>query len=150
MVLPSSPTGPQQVAPLSVSVDLARASVRVAGELDRDSAHHLLDAVSVLTTGPAPRWQVDTSGVTFCDVGGVRALSSAHALAVASGRSLRLVRTSRPVDRLVQLLGHDRVFPARGSADGPRCDVVRAPASRRQAAPSAWARHVRCGTTRSV
>ena len=50
--------------------------------------------------------------MTFCDVGGLRALSSAHTFAEAHGRDLRLISTSRPVERLVELLGHDRVFPA--------------------------------------
>ena len=149
MVLPSSSPVPPSLAPLSVSVDLSRASVLVAGELDRDTGHHLLDAVTVLTARPERRWRVDTSGVTFCDVGGVRALSDAHALAVAHGRSLRMVRTSRPVDRLVELLGHERVFPA-PDAEAPRCDAVRAPSGRRQAAPATWVRHVRCGTTGTV
>jgi anti-anti-sigma factor len=140
--LPSS-TGPQPVAPLSVSVDLSRSSVQVTGELDRESAHHLLDAVTVLTARPARRWQVDTSGVTFCDVGGARALSSAHALAVAHGRSLRMVRTSRPVDRVVQLLGPERVFPDRPGA-------VRTASPRRRAAAAGWTRPVRCGVTGTV
>jgi anti-sigma B factor antagonist len=112
-----------------VSVDLPRARVHVAGELDRESAHHLLDAVGVLTVGSSQHWQVDAGGVTFCDIGGLRALSNAHSLAVAHGRDLRLVRSSRPVDRMVELLGSDRVFP---------------PAPRRRRGPLPT--HIRCGS----
>ena len=133
MVAPSSSTDAPPVLPLAVSVDLPSAQVRVAGELDRESAHHLVDAMVMLTTRPSRRWRLDAGDVTFCDAGGLRALSNAHALATEHGRSLQLVRTSRSVDRLVELLGHDRVFPA--------------PPARRPATLPAWVRHLRCGTT---
>jgi anti-anti-sigma factor len=119
--------------PLAVSVDLPRAQVCVTGELDRTSAHHLVDAMVMLTTRSSRRWRLDAGDVTFCDAEGLRALSDAHTLAAEHGRSLQLVRTSRPVDRLIELLGHDRVFPA--------------PASRRRGAAPTRPRHIRCGTT---
>ncbi len=112
--MPHSPSA-TGVLPLAVSVDLPRAQVRVAGELDRESAHHLLDAVQVLATGASRQWHLDAGEVTFCDVEGMRALSSAHSLARAQGRDLRMTRSSRPVDRMVELLGSERVFPG-GSA----------------------------------
>jgi anti-anti-sigma factor len=137
----SSSAGSQPATPLSVTVDLPSAEVCVAGELDRESAHHLVDALDVLTTRTSRRWRLDTSGVTFCDVGGLRALSSAHELAVSHGRHLRLVRSSRSVERLVELLGPDQVFPPTA---GHRRDDAAMPASRRRASST---RHVRCGTT---
>jgi anti-anti-sigma factor len=118
---------------LAVSVDLPGARVRVTGELDRQSAHHLVDAMAMLTARPSRRWRLDAGDVTFCDAEGLRALSDAHALAEEHGRSLQLVRTSRSVDRLVELLGRDRVFPP--------------PGSRRAGTAPAWTGHVRCGTT---
>jgi anti-sigma B factor antagonist len=113
VVTSSSSTGAQPVTPssIAVSVDLPHARVRVAGELDRDSAHHLLEAVEILATRPGRQWQLDAADVTFCDASGLRALTSAHAFAASHGRSLRLVRRSRPVARLVSLLGEDEVFP---------------------------------------
>ena len=68
-------TGSAPAAPLAVSVDLPGSRVSVAGELDRDSAHHLLDALAMLTTRSSRHWRLDTGAVTFCDAGGVRALS---------------------------------------------------------------------------
>jgi anti-sigma B factor antagonist len=133
------PTDSPSVPPLSVTVDLPTARVHVTGELDRTSAHHLVDALDVLTTRSSRRWRLDTSGVTFCDVGGLRALSSAHTFAEAHGRDLRLVSTSRPVERLVELLGHDRVFPA---ADERR---RKPPTTRRPVAGRSP--RLRCGTT---
>jgi anti-anti-sigma factor len=105
----------------------------VSGELDRVNAHHLEDVMVMLTTRPGRRWRLDAGDVTFCDAEGLRALSNAHALAAEHGRSLQLVRTSRSVDRLVDLLGRERVFPP--------------PGSRRATVSPAWTRHIRCGTT---
>jgi anti-anti-sigma factor len=135
--VPSAPsssdlTGP----PLAVSVDVSRARVRVTGELDRESAHHLLDALTVLTAQPSRRWRLDAGGVTFCDAGGVRALSSAHTLAAEHGRTLQVERASRPVTRLVELVGPDRLFPGPGGASG-----------RRASGAPAWLRRIGCGTT---
>jgi anti-anti-sigma factor len=113
---------------------VSSARVRVTGELDRESAHHLLDAMTVLAAQPSRRWRLDAAGVTFCDAGGVRALSSAHTLAAEHGRTLQVERTSRSVDRLVELVGHDRVFPASASP-------------RRAAGSRAWERRIGCGTT---
>jgi len=139
VVAPSSSIGspPVSTTPIAVSVDLPSASVQVAGELDRNSAHHLLEAVEMLATRPNRRWQLDTAGVTFCDAGGLRALSSAHTLAAANGRTLRLVRSSRSVDRLVDLLGSEEVFPAPGAATS----------ARRPGPGPAWTALFRCGTT---
>jgi len=109
---PRTDTGSTVVtSSIAVTVDLPNASVRVGGELDRDTAHHLLEAVEMLTTRSSRRWQLDAAGVTFCDAGGLRALTDAHAFAAAHGRSLRVVRSSRPVDRLGQLLRHHEGVP---------------------------------------
>jgi anti-sigma B factor antagonist len=136
VVAPLSPIGSQPVTPLAVSVDLPSAQVQVTGALDRESSHHLVDAMAMLTARSSRLWRLDASGVTFCDVGGLRALSDAHALATSHGRSLQLVRTSRPVDRLVELLGHDRVFPAQ--------------TSRRPGGAPTRRQRLRCATTRTV
>ena len=144
MVHPSPASAP--VTALAVSVDLPSSLVSVAGELDRDSAHHLLDAMAVLTTRTSRRWRLDASAVTFCDAGGVRALSSAHALATAHGRSLDVERTSRQVDRLVELVGHEQVFPSAEGSDSPAGTADGATPARR-ASSTANARLIRCGTT---
>ena len=88
--------------------------MRVRGELDRDTAHHLLDAVVMLSTRPARQWRLDVGGVTFCDAAGLRALAGAHTLAADSGRSLRVSPVSRPVTRLVRLVGPEQGFPDAG------------------------------------
>jgi anti-anti-sigma factor len=133
VVPPPSSTGSPAGPPLAVSVDVPLARVSVAGELDRESAHHLVDALTVLTAHPARRWRLDAAGVTFCDAGGVRALGRAHALATAHGRTLQFERTSRSVDRVVELVGADRLFPT--------------PAHRRANGAPGWVRRIGCGTT---
>jgi anti-anti-sigma factor len=97
---------------LAVAVDWSTGSVVVRGELDRDAAHHLLDALGSLLSTHHLRWTIDTAGVTWCDAGGLRTLAAAHALAVAHGRELRLTPSSRCVDRLVSLSGLDRLIAA--------------------------------------
>jgi anti-anti-sigma factor len=133
VVAPFRPIAPSPSQSLAVSVDLPHARVRVTGDLDRQSAHHLVDAMVMLTTRGSRHWRLDAGDVTFCDTEGLRALSDAHALATEHGRTLQLVRSSRSVDRLVELLGRDRVFPA--------------PAARRAGTAPAWTRRIRCGTT---
>jgi anti-sigma B factor antagonist len=114
---------------LAVSIDWVHGVVALRGELDRDSAHHLVDAVRALAATTHSCWAVDTAEVTWCDAGGLRALAKARALAVDSGRELRLVRPSRCVERVVTLSGLDRLIadrvppavtvpPATGGAGG--------------------------------
>lgn len=111
-MLPVTTAGPR--AWLSVSVDLVGGGVVLSGELDRDSSHHVVDALAALRDTHHRRWTVDTAAVTWCDAGGLRALATGHALAVACGRELRLVRTSRCVERLLRISGlAERVDPDR-------------------------------------
>ncbi|MCZ2824471.1 MULTISPECIES: STAS domain-containing protein [unclassified Modestobacter] len=104
---PLQTTGPDGSEELVVSVDWVHATIVLRGELDRDSAHHLTGAVEALAATSHSCWVIDTAEVTWCDVGGLRGLASAHALAVDSGRELRLTGTPRCVDRLLRLSGLD-------------------------------------------
>lgn len=117
---------------LDVAVDWLQGVVVLRGELDRDSAHHLVDAVRALEATDHRRWVVDAAEVTWCDAGGLRALAAAHALALASGRQLVLSRRSRCVDRLVVLSGLDRMV-----ADGVPPVVPRRAATRPARTPTA-------------
>ena len=110
--LPVSSSTASDLCDLQISVDWVRGIVVMRGELDRGSAHHLVDVVTSLAATGHPRWQIDTADVTWCDAGGLRALAAAHALATECGGELRLVRTSRCVDRLVRMAGLDRMIAA--------------------------------------
>ena len=106
------PTSPVPSEWLLVSVDWVHGTVALRGELDRESAHHLADALTALAAADHPCWVVDTAEVSWCDAGGLRALAAAHAAATAAGRQLRLVRPSRCVERLVRLSGLDEQLAA--------------------------------------
>jgi anti-sigma B factor antagonist len=111
--LPAFPTSEDDLPVLTISVDWVRGAVVLCGELDRESAHHLVDVVTSLAATGHPRWLVDTADVSWCDAAGLRALATAHALAVECGGELRLARTSRCVDRLVTMSGlGDRIARA--------------------------------------
>jgi anti-anti-sigma factor len=94
---------------LVVSIDWPGGVVRLSGELDRDSAHHLLDALEALAVTGHRVLGVDAADVTFCDAGGLRALVVASRLLRAGGRDLRVQRASRCVARLIAMAGLDHL-----------------------------------------
>ncbi|MGY2004767.1 STAS domain-containing protein [Blastococcus sp. SYSU DS1024] len=104
-IAPPVPTG----GPFLVSVDPAAAHVTVDGELDREHAHHVLDAVATLPAQDGTRWTLDAGGVSFCDAEGLRVLLSAHRLARGRGAHLWLL-PSPCVHRLVLLVGLDQLL----------------------------------------
>jgi anti-anti-sigma factor len=88
MVLPYQPS----FRHFRLAVDVGGGAVRVAGDLDRVSAHHLADALSALRSSPVAVWTLDLQGVSFCDVEGLRLLLRAADLADSCGRRLHLTR----------------------------------------------------------
>jgi anti-anti-sigma factor len=90
---------------LFLALDLQVASVRVAGELDRACAHHLVDVVAALAATGSRVWTLDLRGVRFCDLEGLRALHRARDLARSRGRVLRLINVPRLVAALLPLVG---------------------------------------------
>ncbi|WP_222268798.1 STAS domain-containing protein [Modestobacter marinus] len=92
---------------LAVTVDWPGGAVLLSGELDRDSAHDLLEALEALAVTGHRVLSVDAADVTFCDAGGLRALVVASRRLRAGGRDLRVLRASRCVGRLLALAGLD-------------------------------------------
>ncbi|MGY1666645.1 STAS domain-containing protein [Geodermatophilus sp. SYSU D00696] len=81
------PTAQDLGRPLAISTDLRAGRVTVAGELERATAHHLLDVLEALTLSGHHTWTVDAAGITFCDVEGIRVLARAQSLpAAGAGR----------------------------------------------------------------
>ena len=97
--------------PLLVSVDLRAGRVFVTGELDRRSAHHLLDALAALSLTDRPTWTVDGAGISFCDAGGLRVLARARLLAAGRGRTLRVAGLRPFLASLVELAGLGSLLP---------------------------------------
>lgn len=91
--------------PFLLAIEFATGRIAVHGELDRDHAHRLVEAVRVLTRSTALRWSLDISALEFCDVAGLRAICHAQRLATDSGRRL-VVTGPRPfVRRLLDFAG---------------------------------------------
>ncbi|MCX5208523.1 anti-sigma factor antagonist [Kitasatospora sp. NBC_00240] len=90
----------------------AGAVLEVAGELDHDGAPRLAAAVRrVLAGRPAPSTlDLDLAAVTFCDSSGLTTLLRARSEAGHQGTVVRLAGLSRPVARLLEITGIDRVF----------------------------------------
>jgi anti-anti-sigma factor len=133
--VPASPGTPRS---LLVSVDLRAGRVQVTGDLDRASAHHLLDALATLGLGDSPTWTVDAAGVTFCGAAGLRALARAQALAATRGRELLLVGAP---PFLARLLTVSRL----GALLGPRPPGA-SPAGRPAGRSRARGHALRCST----
>jgi anti-anti-sigma factor len=120
---PTQPSPEAAPRTLLVSVDLRAGRVQLSGDLDRSSAHHLLDALATLGLTESPTWILDAAGVTFCGAAGLRALARARALAAARGRALVLVGAPPFLARLVTPADGNRSpagpaprSPARGHA----------------------------------
>ncbi|UOY03608.1 STAS domain-containing protein [Blastococcus sp. PRF04-17] len=97
--------------PFLLSIDVAKARVSLHGELDREAAHRLDEAIGVLVHTASPRWSVDVSAVRFCDAEGLRALVRAQQRAQRAGRVLVVERPGGCLRRLLPLVGIDPAGP---------------------------------------
>jgi anti-sigma B factor antagonist len=85
--------------------------VRLGGELDLAGTHRLAAALEATRdVAPGLPLVLDLSAVSFMDSSGVRALVEAGRLAQETGRRLALLRPSRPVVRVLDLVDLRRVF----------------------------------------
>ena len=93
--------------PLSVRADVddGVARVTLAGELDLDRAGALADELGGLTTQGATAVVVDTSGLTFIDSSGLRALLTAREKLESAGATLQLSALSPAVERVLDMTG---------------------------------------------
>jgi anti-anti-sigma regulatory factor len=108
----------QDARPFLVSVDFARATISVHGELDRRNAPVLREAFSALTGAPQKLWTLDAAGIIFCDVTGLRALADGGALARSHGRELRFLRPSPFLHLVLTLAGEETPVGAPASFAG--------------------------------
>lgn len=84
----------------------------VAGEID---AHNCTALAVALTEARGGDLRVELSGVTFIDSSGLRVLVEHHHRLAAQGDELRIVRPSRPVQRLFEITGLDGQFHVEAS-----------------------------------
>ncbi len=126
---------------LVVDLDLTTGLVHLRGDLDRDSAHHLRDAVETLLVTDRVGWTIDAGQVTFCDAGGLRALTAAARTAAAAGRELRLGVAPRCVTRLLALTGQTGLFSDSAPPSSARPYRVPAPSRPAETGLTDHARH---------
>lgn len=88
---PSLDTGPSG---FTVRVDLVDGRLKLSGDLDRMTAHCLLDGISTLQFAGPDEWVVDLTGLGSCDEDGVLALCAACHRAAERRRPRRLVGAS--------------------------------------------------------
>jgi anti-anti-sigma factor len=71
------------------------------GDLDLATAGILGEAIDVFDARHFTRVTIDVSEISFCDCAGLGALITAHHTITDTGGHLRLIRPSRPVQRLL-------------------------------------------------
>jgi anti-sigma B factor antagonist len=88
-----------------------RATVQVGGEIDVATGPQLLAVLVELVDRGFYQLIVDVEQVTFLDCAGIRVLVDARRRVQEHGGSLRLVRPTRRVERVLALTGMTTVFP---------------------------------------
>ena len=82
----------------------------VSGELDISSGPSFERAAASALDGQGGAFHVDFSGLTFMDSTGALSLVRVHERVERVGRELVLMHPSRPVRRVLELLGLDRLI----------------------------------------
>jgi hypothetical protein len=73
------PDRPPKAAPsLIVRIDFVRARLELSGQLDRQSAHVLHDAISTLLQTDTDRWIINVAGLTGFDPTGLRTIGATY------------------------------------------------------------------------
>lgn len=84
--------------------------LRLAGELDHDTADALSGAFETALGGGTPRVLVDCEGLEFCDSTGLNVLLRARLSAADAGTAVELTGLHAAVARLFEITGADGVF----------------------------------------
>ncbi|MGW7457309.1 STAS domain-containing protein [Streptomyces sp. NPDC054797] len=85
--------------------------LKLAGELDHDTAEPLRQALEAVTFDGGERLLVDFSDVGFCDSTGLNVLLRGRLTAERAGAKIELVGLRRPVERMFRITGADEIFP---------------------------------------
>ncbi|WP_042392976.1 STAS domain-containing protein [Streptacidiphilus carbonis] len=99
--------------------------LRLAGELDHDTADTLSSAFETVFAAGAPRVLVDCAALEFCDSTGLNVLLRARMTAADSGSAVELTGLHAAVARLFEITGVDGVFRTYPTlADGLGADAL--------------------------
>jgi anti-sigma B factor antagonist len=90
---------------IDVAGDARQTRVTAVGEIDSSSAPLFRERLEPLLDGDVAEITVDLTAVTFLDSAGLCVLAAAHRRAVASGKTVRVLASSRAVIRPLQITG---------------------------------------------
>jgi len=99
------------------------AVVAVPTELDLTIADGLREALLGVLNAGALGLVVDMTATTFCDSAGISAITRAVRRATANDATVRLVATSTPVLRVLNLVGIDRLIEIHPSVNAARASL---------------------------
>lgn len=98
---------------LDVAREPEHTVLRVAGDLDLETAPQLLAAIEpYLSTGDEPLL-LDLSGLAFIDSSGLSALIRVNQRMIEAGRPLSIIAPAPPVAKAFEITGLDQVLPVR-------------------------------------
>ena len=100
--------------------DGAAETLYVSGELDLATAPALERTVARTLDGQGGKFFLDVSALTFVDSTGARALLHVHNKFESVGRRLVILSPTRPVWRVLRIMGLDQVMDVRPASDGNR------------------------------
>lgn len=114
------------------------ARVTLAGELDLDTAPHVLEAVSACLAKQPMSICLDLTGVSFCDCAGLGALLRARTFVLRAGVDLVVEGIGAQLARLLSLVGADHILAERNAATRtkPAHHASATVAARRDAEPA--------------
>ena len=92
--------------------------VEICGEIDIQSAPELRDELLRVIRRCGPRLALDLAGVRFMDCAGLNVLLATRRRARLEQGSVRVVRASPQVLRMISLLGLEKVFALGGQHVG--------------------------------
>jgi anti-sigma B factor antagonist len=105
----SEPTGGPEAASLNVNIQPGPV-VMISGEIDIQSSSQLRDQLLRIIRRHGARLALDLTGVTFIDCAGISVLLAARRRAQLEGGSLRVLRASPRVQRIIALTRLDHVL----------------------------------------
>ena len=92
--------------------------VEISGEIDIQSAPELRDELLRVIRRRGPQLALDLAGVTFMDCAGLNVLLATRRRARLEEGSVRLIRASPQVLRMISLLGLEKEFALGGQHVG--------------------------------
>ncbi|WP_176523095.1 STAS domain-containing protein [Blastococcus aggregatus] len=91
-----------------MNLDLSSARITLVGELDRQTAHRLLDAARALAATDHSQWVIDARQLQFCDASGLRAIGGTYRIALRRGVTVTMLGASGWLRRALATIKLDR------------------------------------------